>query len=226
MSIKSVPVDVWPILLDYMNEKTLLNLRLSHSWTGEAEVHVMIMRRLLTYHCSRLNETRKAVPALYAQVGDRFVHRLPTQFGAYDIFEYRGRTTGRHVGLCCRSLSIPNGYRRCTHSHSRGPGPHFTPDNWIIFKFIHGSSAGFGNAYRGSSRGGMRDLIDAWPVSKYWVFDEDGQYDEAVICLPPSKCYGFRRMEERIINSQYGMVARLSDVNDLLSGVVDGPSEN
>ena len=38
----------------------------------------------------------------------------------------------------------------------------------------------------------MRDVIGAWPVTDYWVYDNDGNYDKDVFSLPPEMCYCFR----------------------------------
>ena len=57
---------------------------------------------------------------------------------------------------------------------------------------VHGT--GIGSSY-GAANGGMRDVIGAWPQKDYWVYDNEGNYDESVICLPPHMCYCFRRIE-------------------------------
>ena len=44
--------------------------------------------------------------------------------------------------------------------------------------------------------GGMRDVIGAWPMSDYWVYDDEGNYDKDVFCLPPEEVYDDEDEEE------------------------------
>jgi hypothetical protein len=125
----------------------------------------------------KLAEAEAACPAIFAEIGDMFEHRRDERMQNYelDVFEYVGRTAGSSV------------------SHATRHGPVTVAAGWLIFKHIDGS--GFGDYY-GALNGGMRDVINAWPESDYWVYDDEGEYDENVFCLPPDKCYCFRKLEE------------------------------
>ncbi|KAJ1460911.1 hypothetical protein M885DRAFT_508370 [Pelagophyceae sp. CCMP2097] len=136
---------------------------------------------------SQVAEARAACPALFAVVGDLFSHAI--QDGRCDdshvFFRYAGRSeagsSGCKAGLCCDERT-----RSC------GAGPHVTPAGWLLFEqFCCNHRGVYGGSY-GSIDGGLRDVIDAWPMSEYRAFDKDGNYDETVICLPPAMCYCMR----------------------------------
>ncbi|GMI06056.1 hypothetical protein TrVE_jg5697 [Triparma verrucosa] len=105
-----------------------------------------------------------------------FEHRRDERMQSYDpdLFEYLGRTA---------SGGKPHVTRHGTVTVTAG---------WLMFKHIDGT--GFGN-YHGAVNGGVRDVIFAWPMSEYWVSNDEGFYDENVFCLPPEKCYCFRKEE-------------------------------
>ena len=118
----------------------------------------------------KLKELEDACPVLFAEEGDCFEHRLDERMQCYDndLFQYKGRTVGS------------------------GKEPNITPAGWLIFKHLWG--AGIGDEYH-AINGGMRDVIDAWPQKDYWVYDDEGNYDPKIFCLPPSMCYCFRKQE-------------------------------
>ena len=149
----------------YMSETTLSALRavLDHR---EAEAIRALREENAKLRALRA-EAQAACPALLAEVGDYFEHRLDERMQSFDpdLFIYLGRTV------------------------ASGKAPHETPPGWLMWRHIEGS--GIGDSY-GAINGGVRDVIGAWPMSDYWVYDDDGQYDKGVFCLPPNMCYCFR----------------------------------
>ena len=117
---------------------------------------------------TKLREARLMCPAAFARPGQEFVHRRDERMQNYDydLFRYLGRTI---------------------------EGTHNSPPNWLIFRHIDGT--GYGDSY-GAVNGGVRDVIGAWPLSDYWVYDKNGNYDKDVFCLPLEKCYCMRPIHE------------------------------
>ena len=128
------------------------------------------LRREVTALRSSLEEAKIACPVLFAREGDLFDHRRDDSVTLEtEVFEYLGRTTGS------------------------GKESHVTPPGWLIFKHVDGAwgiEDGFG-----AINGGVRDVIGAWPQSAYRVYDDDGNFENGVMCLPPEKCYCFRLHE-------------------------------
>jgi hypothetical protein len=103
------------------------------------------------------------VPALFAKPGDDFEHR--TDGRVSDPMFIVGFT---FVGRTKKSWLI---FQKSWTDH--GCWTHDLPESpW---------------------HGGMRDVIGAWPKSKYEVRNKDGAIDKECIRLPPAKCYFFRR---------------------------------
>ncbi|GHP03333.1 hypothetical protein PPROV_000208800 [Pycnococcus provasolii] len=63
-------------------------------------------------------------------------------------------------------------------------------DDWLMFR--HDCGTGFGDYY-GATNGGMRDVINAWPMSEYEIPGKDVY---TFIRLPISMCWAFRLMED------------------------------
>ncbi|XRB11838.1 hypothetical protein RI054_03g16710 [Pseudoscourfieldia marina] len=155
-------------MADFRALRVVLNCHES-SETAELRREVTAMRSSL----DRLEEAKMACPALFAREGDLFVHRADRRYDGtdlMDVFEYLGRTVGS------------------------GTQPYVTPPGWLIFKHVDGAwgiEDGFG-----AVNGGVRDAIGAWPQSAYRVYDNNGNFEKGVMCLPPEKCYCFRLHEE------------------------------
>ena len=117
----------------------------------------------------KLREARLACPVLFADEGDLFSHRLDERMQSYDedVFEYVGRTV---------KIDAVSAER-------------VTPAGWLIFRHMSGAGIS-GNGI--ALNGGVRDVIGAWPIDKYHLYDHNGQFDRKVFCLPPEKCYCFR----------------------------------
>ena len=133
----------------------------------EAE-EVVALRRELQQLRQAQEEAEEACPALFAGVGDWFTHRRDESFDEMEdeVFEYQGRT------------------------HGSGQPPAVTPAGRLIFKWISGHW-GIEGGYGAINRG-VRDAIGAWPQRDYRVYDDEGQFERGVFCLPPAMCYGFR----------------------------------
>ena len=136
---------------------------------------------------AKLAEARLGCPSLFAEGGEVFEYRLNAMEGdgrgIPELFEYIGRTTG--------GGSAPCSGRLCGNC---GKGRHVTPSNWPFFRYCERSFQPGCNPtrIRGSDERSMRAVIDALPSADYNVYNDDGSYDEDLICLPPEKCYGFR----------------------------------
>ena len=135
-----------------------------------------------------LEECRDAAPALFAAPGDLFEHRLDERMQSFepDCFEYLGRAKGVGVDEMWsmgEEKWSPRGAKR-------------TPKGWLVFKHDGYGRHGVGGSY-GAINGGMRDVIGAWPVFGYYLYDAKGNPvdEEHILCLPPSMCYCFRAME-------------------------------
>jgi hypothetical protein len=115
-----------------------------------------------------LKEANEACPVLFATKGDIFTH--PRLDGICDmepeVFEYLGRT------------------------FQSGKEPSATLPGWIIFRHVDGPWGIEGG--HGAVNGGVRDVMGAWPMNEYRVYDDNGEYEHGVMCLPPEKCFGFR----------------------------------
>jgi hypothetical protein len=152
-----------------------------------------------------LVEAREMCPVLFATVGQVFEH--PLKLGDdRAVFRYKGRTTRGGSATCSEET--------CGSSNC-GEGPHLTPPNWLIFSSwgTHVKGSGVDESeqvtYNESEPGvcqDVRDLIEAWPKHKYYVYAGEEIYcpvgstvhvpfDPALICLPPSMCYCFREVE-------------------------------
>lgn len=137
---------------------------------------------------AQLADAKDACPLLVAKKGDLFEHNrsdsMTWEIGP-DIFEFIGRTKVEVTAPCKK------GFCPCWNSKANKNG-HKTPVGWIILKHVKGSGCGISGNH-GAVNGGVRDAIGAWPIADYCVFkNSDGDYDEDVFCLPPSKCGGFR----------------------------------
>jgi len=124
---------------------------------------------LLAQHAldqAKLGEAKEACPAVFAKPGDLFEHKSQRAYDdGDDIFEYGylGRTRGS------------------------GVPPNATPSGWLKFKWIGLQGGGFWQ-----TTGGVRDLMEAWPLRDYYLYDDQGKVvDKKIVCLPPSMCSGF-----------------------------------
>lgn len=153
-------------MADFRALRVVLNCHES-SETAELRREVTALRSSL----DRLEEAKMVCPVLFAREGDLFDHRSDDRRETEtEVFMYLGRTVGS------------------------GTQPYVTPPNWLIFKHVDGAwgiEDGFG-----AINGGVRDVIGAWPQSAYRVYDDDGNFENGVMCLPPEKCYCFRFHEE------------------------------
>ena len=135
-----------------------------------------------------LSECKDAVPALFATPGDLFEHRLDERMQSYmpDCFEYLGRTTG--VGT--------NETWSMGDDAWSSRGIKRTPKGWLVFRHDGSGRHGVGGSY-GAVNGGMRDVIGAWPLLKYHLYDAKGEVvdGEHILCLPPSMVYCFRAVD-------------------------------
>jgi len=138
-----------------------------------------------------LSECKKAVPALFATPGDLFEHRLDERMQSFmpDCFEYLGRATGvgsNETWSMGDEEWSPRGVKR-------------TPKGWLVFRHDGHGRHGVGESY-GAVNGGMRDVIGAWPLLEYYLYDANGEVVDGdhILCLPPSMVYCFRtvHMEE------------------------------
>mmetsp|Transcript_35294 Transcript_35294/g.109377 ORF Transcript_35294/g.109377 Transcript_35294/m.109377 type:complete len:136 (-) Transcript_35294:137-544(-) len=72
-------------------------------------------------------------------------------------------------------------------------GEHVVPAGWLRFRELPESEGrGIHGSY-GSTNGGMRDAIGAWPMAKYHAYNADGTYCKSEIALPPSMVYLMRK---------------------------------
>jgi hypothetical protein len=141
-----------------------------------------------TLRKATLEECREAAPVLFAEPGDLFEHRLDERMQGYeyDCFEYLGRAKG--IGTD-EMWSMGDNDRS-----SRGVER--TPKGWLVFKHDGCSGNGVDGSY-GAVNGGMRDVINAWPVYQYYLYDAKGEPvdKDHILCLPPRMCYCFRKLE-------------------------------
>jgi hypothetical protein len=147
-----------------------------------------------------LEEARIVAPILFAEVGDVFTHDAADRFHDIAVFRYRGRTSGelrdsvleRHSTLTGEKYRLSAEYiathiktRRSESIAAREAIGSAVPKNWLRFEHIE-DGAFF------VTTGGVRDAWHAWPLGDYYEFDNEGRYDENIVCLPLEKCYGFR----------------------------------
>lgn len=139
-----------------------------------------------------------------------------------ELFEYVGRKTDQGLSLCgqasCEGCELceERGHRQRTR-------------NWLIFKSIWTQGAlGFGGDCVRAPEGGVRDVIWAWGREND-VYRDDGTKDDAMICLPPNMCYGFRKAGEPCdgCDTRYciddGDLVRCVGCGDLLCNVCRDP---
>lgn len=109
----------------------------------------------------QLEEAKKAVPALFAEPGDQFTfHVSYCDFDA--IVEYVGRNTTPP-----RKVKFGGSYDDNYYSPEIG---------WLIFRNV--GEVNF-RVYR--------DMVGAWPISKYSHYDGEKMKDDT-LCIPPEMC--------------------------------------
>jgi hypothetical protein len=152
-------------------------------WRGRAE--------------ERLEQAKQACPAIFAEPGDHFLHRIDERMQNYEmeLFEYVGRASDADVSPCGKAIC--EGCELCGKR-----GHHHLKKKWLTFRHVE-TPGTFGiNANSTTSatwyhalNGGMRDVAWAWN-KVFDVYRDDGTKDEDMICLPPDMCYCFRKAGE------------------------------
>lgn len=149
----------------------------------------------------QLSELRQACPALCAQPGTFFEHRLDTMMveasfdGEHEIFEFLGRTAGGgKAPNPCHGTPVPFApYGPPKVGPYAGwedaPAAWQTPAGWLSFRHIDGPPA------QGGTNTNWRNVVGAWPRAKYRDYQDDhGTCEEDVVALPPEMCWAFRTM--------------------------------
>eukprot|EP00964_Phaeocystis_antarctica_P129057 scaffold92907_cov63-Phaeocystis_antarctica.AAC.2 len=75
-----------------------------------------------------------------------------------------------------------------------------TPVGWHVFRWLEefggrGICADGPGSHAGLN-GGMRDVVNAWPMTEHYNYRADGTFDDHELALPPGACLAFRRSEE------------------------------
>ena len=155
-----------------------------------------------------LEEAKLAAPALFAEPGDLFHHRLDHRMDEleHELFEYLGRADGGGAGApCSDKLCCPRGGRGVGYDGAGcGEGPHRSPAGWLSFRHLGGpAGGGMGGSATYPRPGGhlarncgFRHVIEAGAYGGcawlYNLYEDDGSWDPDMICLPPEKVYCFR----------------------------------
>lgn len=109
-------------------------------------------------------EIAKCCPVLFAKAGDLFWHPTAEEYSRYD----------RNIFRFEKSVDSPKGRR-------------------FVFEWIEGGN-GIDCSRYGARNGGVRDLIEAFPVSNY--VDPDDPENADRISLPAHMIWGFRIYEK------------------------------
>ena len=75
-----------------------------------------------------------------------------------------------------------------------------TPVGWHVFRWLEefggrGICADGPGSHAGLN-GGMRDVVNAWPMTEHYNYRADGTFDDHELALPPGACWAFRRSGE------------------------------
>jgi hypothetical protein len=147
---------------------------------------------------SKLNETREAVPVLFAKPGDVFYHprRDGDEHADHDFVVYLGRAD--QLGGLYPSLM--------TEAEQQAAWRMYVPESWttrkehgrwLVFRHVYGESMPFGCL---GSAGGMFEHIDPsneMPRRWFKFLRADMSCDpDTEFCLPPSLCSGFKWLNE------------------------------
>ena len=144
---------------------------------------------------AEIAEARDACPALFATVGDRF-----EIWGSDDerfLLEYLGRTKGQAAGT--RSAAS------CGSRSTRCGKSHVTSANWPMFKQLQSYGRDDSDSDDDIDPAGevvdrqLFEILGARPMWDHLMFADDGSYyyyyDEKVVCLPPSLCHAFKKVD-------------------------------
>lgn len=145
-------------------------------------------------------ELRQACPAVYAEPGSYFEHRLDLMMveasfdGEHELFEYIGRTAGGGKAANPHYDTPvpfdPYGTPKVGPYAGWDDQPELweTPAGWLKFRHIDGPGP------RGGTNGCWRNVIGAWPKAKYREYDDHGNYEQDVVALPAEMCWAFRTL--------------------------------